>query len=172
MKEATLSSLAYIHGRLEAQIEIFATALGVPTVELAQRMGSLLSPPARGPLLGTDHRMPDLRQASTQGNRVSRPLALAGRTHGRSARQSSSHARSVKTAGPKNYWDKLTAEERAAEMARRVRKRKTKTTRAAKAAKKKTTNQKRNRAKQKIYQARHSAKKAGTAMPDLPSAAA
>jgi hypothetical protein len=79
--------LAYIHGRLEAQIEIFATALGVPTIELAERMGSLLSSPARGTVLGSLDPLPNVRCRSSADDPVSRPLALASGSHGGATRK-------------------------------------------------------------------------------------
>lgn len=149
-------SQARLLGRLEAQIEIFATSLGVPTIELAERMGHLLSPPAGGPLLGADDRVPHMRQAATPRDRVSRPLALAGSTHGKTPRND----RRVGGSGVKSYWAKMTKAERAAEMKRRAK--------VAK-VKKASDRSKSIPAQQKLYQARYEAKRRGLPIPPLPS---
>jgi hypothetical protein len=113
--------LAYIHGRLEAQVEIFATALGVPTIELAERMGSLLSSPARGSVLGSLDPLPNLRRGATADDPVSRPLALASGSHGQPSRKVKHQIdRGVKTTRAHNSgWEALSPEDRKREMKRR-----------------------------------------------------
>jgi hypothetical protein len=117
------NSLAYLHGRLEAQIEAFATALGIPAIELTARMWHVLSSPPGRTILGSIDRMPDLRNPPAQGTALSRPLALDDRSRKLAARPDPSLKPKTPKKQQNNYWSKLTAAERQKEMRRRIKKR-------------------------------------------------
>lgn len=116
MKENVLErqievGIAYIHGRIEAQIENFAFAIGIPARELAERVGALLLSPPGGKVLGTKNSVSSLLGPSPIKRKSPRKMAVASDSH-----SGLSH-KGTKITHP--YWSKLTPEERKAEMKRR-----------------------------------------------------
>jgi hypothetical protein len=75
-------TLAYYRGRIEAQAEI-AKALGVLSIEIAERMGNVFrQPEAIRELLGVPQPVPDLQHSSSRGSKGKRgSLALDDGTH-------------------------------------------------------------------------------------------
>lgn len=165
--------IAYIHGRIEREIEAFAASLALPAVALTSRLGALL--------LGLDerdaHRLPDVSMDARQGGRVLAEVESAGQSHGGVAQ-----SRGQLTAGNgtgkaatnkvrRNYWANKTEEERIKEMARRRRKwtpeARAKWKSGGKPAKKKP--KAKARKPHSIYNARAKAKKLGLPLPPLPS---
>lgn len=78
--------IAYIHGRIEAQIESLAVSIGLPAAELTYRVGTLLCAKASGPVLGFGNPVPYVRETPTVRSSAPRTLALASGTHGSAAR--------------------------------------------------------------------------------------
>jgi hypothetical protein len=116
--------IAYIHGRIEAQIEGFAASLGVSAAELAGRLGELLLGAQGGERLGVDDRLPKLRGKAGAGGQGVESVALAGGTSGERAQQAKSgHLDGVSAGGVKAYWAKMTPAARRKEMRRRLKKR-------------------------------------------------
>lgn len=109
------TQIAYIHGRIEAQLDAFAHSLNLPAAELAYRVGALLLAAQGGESLGPNHNLSFVRNATAQRHQAVEPLALAGSTHSKA-----SH-------GPKTYWSKMTKLQRSREMKRRMAKRQEKT---------------------------------------------
>jgi hypothetical protein len=97
---------AYLHGRIEAQLEIYATSMGVPSFELTNRVAALLLTGSQG---STENSMPDMRGEATETRQALRKMEMAGRP---------SKGRPRKT-GPRGYWAKMTPLERKSEMRRR-----------------------------------------------------
>jgi hypothetical protein len=169
------TGIAYLRGRLEAQAE-FAKAIGVLQIELTERMGSILShPEALRELLGIPDRMPNLRETPAQPHQGKRgPLALADGSRSPAAHGDRGYVGSKLRNNP---WARMSAEERSAEMARRIAKRKNKSARDYAALKTITAAQNDTKtadrlAKQRIYVARSVARKLGQPLPPLPVAAA
>jgi hypothetical protein len=105
--------IAYIHGRLEAQIEGFAASLDVSAGELAERLGELLLSGSGREGLGADDRLPKLRRKAGAGGKGVESVEVAGGT-------SSGGAHAGK-GGVKGYWDAMTPKQRKAEMQRRLK---------------------------------------------------
>lgn len=72
------SVIAYIHGRIEKEIESFAASIGIPSVTLAARVAALLSPEREGHF----HNVSVMRVETSTNSRAVEPLALADGTHG------------------------------------------------------------------------------------------
>lgn len=126
-------ALAYIHGRIEAQLEYYGKALNVSADWLAEGLSALLS--AQGP--GVQHYLPSMREAPSGNSGAVEPVALALHAHsGQPSLAITTQPGSPappdhqplappkKTRAYANYWSKMTSEERAAEMARRLSTRK------------------------------------------------
>lgn len=113
------NSIAYLHGRIEAQLEAFAGSLGVPPSELTSRVAALLLALPSGSLLRTEDNMPSLRRKTTRAykKRLSK-VEVASRPSGPAP-----PVRKRRTSSIKSYWERMTPKERQAEMARRVAKR-------------------------------------------------
>ena len=162
--------IAYIHGRIEREIEAFATALSLPPMALTSRLGALLL----GIPEGHDHSLPDVPVEAGPGSRVLAEVEGARQSHGgvaRTRRQLAAGKRTGKAApdkvseGQKKYWADMTPEERSKEMARRRRK-------WSKASLAKWQRGGKPKQKKKsitaIYMARARAKKKGLPPPPLP----
>jgi hypothetical protein len=117
-------SIAYIFGRIEIQIEGFALRMGISAAELAHRVGTLLSAPPVGQILGPGDHLPHLQQAPRERDMHVEPLALASGSH-RVEASPAAKPRAGKNGG--TFWKKMTEQERSAEMLRRLSKIKTKT---------------------------------------------
>lgn len=106
--EKVESNIAYICGRIEAQLEGFAQSLGLPPAQLTTRVATLLLSMSGGLILGPKDRVSDMPRKTTKKYKVrSSKVAVARRTPSKTS------------AGIKAYWAKMTAEERSAEMTRR-----------------------------------------------------
>jgi hypothetical protein len=160
-------AIAYIHGRLEIQIEQFSASLGIQSIVLAERLADLLSPARQRNI----HSVSIVRSSSTGHGTPLVPLALAESTHSQLSNaepiQTTSNAPHKMRRKAKKVngggWGSMTPEQRSKEMKRRMLVAKGK----AKSAKEK--GKKRNMALQKIYQARHEARRLGLPLPPLPS---
>jgi hypothetical protein len=154
-----IEAIAYLHGRLELEIEYYCHHQGIDPLETTSFVGARL--------IGTpmDHVSAVLQAARAQHSAAPK-VEVAHRAHGgraqaaekRTARQIATH----KVA--KGYWGKLSPEERSREMRRRMRKWKPE---AKRNWKKKVSKQ--SQAKQAIYNARSRAKLAGEPIPPLPA---
>jgi len=109
--ESLAVQIAYIHGRIEAQLEAFAQSLGLPTADLTGRMGSLLLYPQGGEIVGLARGVPKLRSKTAAGSKAVEPMAVV------------SGSRSGASGNAKSYWAKMTPEQRSAEMRKRYKKR-------------------------------------------------
>jgi hypothetical protein len=106
--------IAYIHGRIEAQLESFAQSLNIPSSQLASRVGALLLGAQGGEIVGPARGVSKLRREAAAGSSSVEPVEMAGGTRGGAQNRSK---------GPKGYWAKLTPEQRSEEMRRRYKKR-------------------------------------------------
>lgn len=111
------SQIAYIHGRIEHEIEGFANSLGIPTLVLTERLAELLH--ARRS--GVEDSMPGLREISSKrSEKLGKTLEVAERTHlGSQAIKSPKPAKKRTN----SYWANMTPEQRSAEIKRRFAKR-------------------------------------------------
>ena len=55
------AQIAYVYGRIESQLEVYASNLGIPFLELTLGVSKLLSDKARGKVVGTPHRVSSVR---------------------------------------------------------------------------------------------------------------
>jgi hypothetical protein len=109
--------IAYIHGRVERELEAFANSLAIPAVELTQRLGRLLL----GEGSGFEDSLPHVRlETRSQSQRVakvespvdphgSRPRLEAG---GREAAPEVAPGEVKEPSPIKKYWAQFTPEER------------------------------------------------------------
>jgi hypothetical protein len=111
MDENLTVQLAYIHGRIEAQLEAYAQSLGLPAAQLTSRMGTLLLGTQNGEVMGPARGVPKLRSEAAKGGEAMEPMAVAGSPRRRASGSS------------KAYWAKMTPEQRSKEMQRRTKKR-------------------------------------------------
>ena len=103
------TSIAYIHGRIEAQLEAYAFGIGIPASELAARLGTLLLGTESGPVLGTHDRVPKLPSPPAARSKAVAKVALDGRTSGGASKQ-------------RAYWASLSPLQRRREVRRRMQK--------------------------------------------------
>lgn len=98
--------ISYIFGRIEAQLEGYASSAGLPSGQLAGELGELLLRKAGGPLLGLPDRMPALRRngsgAGYQTGEGGAPLATVA-IHGDAHNGASSPSGPVKHRG-RHQW--------------------------------------------------------------------
>lgn len=106
-------SIAYIHGRLEAEVESFASSLGITSQELTRRVGILLL----GQGVGSGNSVPTVRVQTTTDSETVEQMARRSSASKRRAQKHPTHAKPFK--GVKGYWAKMTAGQRSAEMNRR-----------------------------------------------------
>lgn len=104
-------SIAYIHGRLEAQIEAFAQSLGIPARFLTNRLGTLLLVPEGGEVLRVADHLPVVRRKTAKRSKAVAKVAVVSRP--RSKASSSGK-------GPRAYWAAMTPKQRSVEMKRRM----------------------------------------------------
>lgn len=104
-------SIAYIHGRLDQQVEAYAQDLGIPSNELASRLASLLH--AEGQR--TQHNVSALRSEMPGLGKAVAEMESNGDAH----RQPQKRQKRSKPTGIKGYWAKMTVGQRSAEMNRR-----------------------------------------------------
>jgi hypothetical protein len=127
--------IAYIHGRVERELEAFAASLNVSPMELTHRVGYLLC----GLGEGSEDPLPDVRLApgqrgalmaameSTQrphgGGALSRPRAGGGQVNGSGKATTGATATGEVELTPiQRYWAQFTPEERSKLMKARVAK--------------------------------------------------
>jgi hypothetical protein len=113
-EESIAVQVAYIHGRIEAQLEAFANSLNIPAAQLTSRVGALLLGSQGREDMGPARRVSKLRRETAAGSCTVEPVEVAGSTRG---------GASNRRKGPKGYWAKLTPEQRSEEMRRRYKKR-------------------------------------------------
>lgn len=140
-KEAHVAiATAYIHGRVEAQLEGFAASLGIPTRQLTERVGQLLIGTEGRSALGLQPSVRHMRREAPEAHQGTREVAVADGTHENRARVAEeAAAANVRIAkrftitdgrrkrgkaarsAQKAYWAKMTPKQRKAEMARRMK---------------------------------------------------
>jgi hypothetical protein len=123
--EHTEHTVAYIHGRIEAQLEGFAASLGLPARQLTVRVAALLLGPESGGLLGSENRVSSLPGASATADKATRTMAVAKRPYRKARRPSLQR-------GAAAYWAAMTPSQRSKEMQRRMKVRQSKLVAAAK----------------------------------------
>lgn len=112
-ERAIETSIAYIHGRVEAQLEGFAASLGILPFELTSRVASLLLFGSGGEISRNQDHLPKMRGKASKIHQTTRPVEVARGARGNVSRKGK------KITHP--YWSKLTPEERKAEMTRRMK---------------------------------------------------
>lgn len=105
-------AISYIHGRLEAEIEGFARAIGCPVQLLTSRLVELLQP---GRPRSSD-RMPTLSREATQGNETIQKVEVVSSPRG----NKTPDGVKTKASGPAAYWAKMTKKQRSLEMKKRL----------------------------------------------------
>lgn len=106
--------IAYIHGRIEAQLESFAQSLNIPASQLTSRVGALLLGSQGGEIVGSSRGVSKLRRETSAGDSSVEPLEVASSTRSRASNRKK---------GVKGYWAKLTPEQRSDEMKKRYKNR-------------------------------------------------
>jgi hypothetical protein len=114
-------ALAYLHGRLEAQLEAFATSWGIPITELTARLATLLLTTASRRELGANDTVSTLLRATAEGNPTVESMAMDGNSH-RIARGKRAQSAIKKPSKMRAYWAAMTKEQRRAEIMRRMKK--------------------------------------------------
>ena len=112
--------VAYLHGRIEHEIEVYAThILGCTAKELASRIGGLLIGLASQPEQHVEAMRP-VRSGAAKLGRPARPVAMdvRPRTDGMRRQHRKGKKDKVKSAG--SWWWSRTATERKAIIAKRV----------------------------------------------------
>lgn len=99
--------IAYLHGRFEKEIELHAKAIGCPEIELAKRVGNLLAGHTQEQQLMLEG-VSNLPAEATKPHKRLRKVEVPDSTRSNSAQ--------------KSYWQRMTPEQRKAEMRRRQRK--------------------------------------------------
>jgi hypothetical protein len=108
---------AYIHGRIERELEAFASSLAIPAMELTQRVGRLLL--GEGPRV--ENHLPHVRLEARPESRALATLESVERPHGGSPRLTAGGRAAaaqapvgeVKPPPPiKLYWAQFTPDER------------------------------------------------------------
>ena len=115
-------AIAYLHGKIEAELNYLALAAGLDARMVTARVGALLS----GAWQRAESGLP-MRMESAYGRAgASKSLAdVEGgkQPHGHGApHRAASKKRAKKLVGIKAYWAAMTPEQRSAEMAKRLRK--------------------------------------------------
>jgi hypothetical protein len=106
--------VAYLHGRIEAEIERFASSMGISPLELTERLVELLLPPGKR----AGNRLPVLQSNSPARRSPVAKVEVAVEPHGRRPQNREVGA----TSAIKKYWQKMTREQRSAEVRRRMKK--------------------------------------------------
>ena len=106
--------VAYLHGRLEAEIERFASSMGISPLELTERLVELLLPQGKR----SGHRLPVLQHDSPARRVPVAKVEVAVEPHGSRPQDRESKPTSAIQA----YWQNMTEAQRSAEMRRRMRK--------------------------------------------------
>jgi hypothetical protein len=99
-------------GRIETQLEYFAGSVGLSAPQLTHRVATLLLSGAGREALRLENPVSPLRRSSTAGNKPVRALEMASGPSGATPKVRA-HG------GPKQYWAKMTPEQRRNEMKRR-----------------------------------------------------
>ena len=130
MRQNVNEAIAYLHGKIEAELNYLALAAGLDARMVTARVGALLS----GAGYGAESSLP-MRMEPAHGRAgAGKPVAdVEGRQqpHGRGASHRAAKGRRKGTkagkavSGIKAYWTAMTPEQRSKEMARRQRKRST-----------------------------------------------
>lgn len=141
------AQIAYIHGRIESQLEGFASSLNLPARELTQRVGALLIGLPSGEPMGFTQRVRDVRSDAAARDEE-QPLAVDGRTRPNTRWRTKSgqlmtpaqrkreakrrlaaragqagavgQASTKPISGPKSYWARMSPEQRSREVKRRM----------------------------------------------------
>ena len=119
---------AYIHGRIDKEIEFFSISSGIPASIIQQKLASILYPLGQK---GPQSNMSDMSQSSIEGDTEPRSLEGSKRAHRNgSQREGSTDTSSAasestphKVSKIKQYWDKFTPLQRKRIMAKRLAKR-------------------------------------------------
>ena len=112
------SQIAYLHGRIEHELEGFASSLGVDLKEVSTRVGAALVSSAGGQSVRGPDSLPIVRRKTTKAHKAVAKVGLRGRMS-RKPQGTVHHKKS----GIRQYWDRLTPKQRREEMQRRVAKR-------------------------------------------------
>lgn len=89
--------VAFIEGRIQAELERLASGSPVSYIELANCVGNFLLSTTSGSILGTPNNLPPLRGKTGEGNKTSRKMEMARGTY----RRKTSQARAKKQSGKK-----------------------------------------------------------------------
>jgi hypothetical protein len=115
-------AIAYLHGKIETQLEFYSNAAGLDARMVTARVGALLS----GAGHGTDGGVPVRMEPAPGRGRGEAVADVEGgeQPHGRGAPHRAAQGRKGAKAGKavsgiKAYWAAMTPEERAKEVARR-----------------------------------------------------
>lgn len=105
--EISPEQIAYLHGRIDKEIELASASLYCTSGELAEKLGSLLL----GAGLRVEHNLSTLREDSTPstGSETVATLALASSSHSKSSRKGmNAETRKKLSKLAKQRWSNLT----------------------------------------------------------------
>jgi hypothetical protein len=178
-------AIAFVHGRIDREIEVWAERFSIPAMELKQELGTIF-------VSQESNRLPSAgmhQTASGSNGQSMATLEMAIGTYGRGAQRSGhegttdSEVPSLasgevkdKRRGPANWYAKLSDKEKMRVSLERLKKRKDdrgkkmyKALLAKSKGKVSITEHKRDISKQHIYAARNRARQKGLPLPPLPS---
>jgi hypothetical protein len=178
-------AFAFVHGRIDRELEVWAERFSIPSVEFKQELGTIL-------VSAQGNHLPSagMHQTATGAKRQAvATLEMAVGTHGGDAqrggneRTANSEVQRLaagevndKRTGPKNWYNSLSEKEKLEVTLQRLKKRKDKVGKqmyksVLAKSQGKTFKGKlaKTRPKQAIYAARSAARKAGLPLPPLPS---
>lgn len=158
------STIAYIHGRIEREIEQISLATGIPFSFITERVAELLHPHRHQ--RGIENQVPLLRDGTTGYSGTVATLEVVNDSHNhaspskRGSEVSKNHKSKMSDAAKKRWANMPKAKKKA--LQDKMYKTKYGVDR------KLTKTSRKNAEKQRIYQARHAAKKRGEVLPPLP----
>jgi hypothetical protein len=99
---ASAEAIAYLHGRIDKEIELFAaSSLHCTATELAERLGSLLL----GAGIRVEHNVSALREETTGGSSTVAEMALASGSHSKSSGMSEDTRKRLSDLAKKRWAD-------------------------------------------------------------------
>ena len=120
-------AIAYLHGKIEAELNYLALAAGLDARMVTARVGALLSGAGHGAESGLPMRMEPAHGRAGAGKPVADVEGRQqphghGAPHRAASKKRSKAGKAKKLVGIKAYWAAMTPEQRSAEMAKRLRK--------------------------------------------------
>jgi len=113
-------AIAYLHGRISAEIEYFCKSLQLPEQDITIRLGTLFFGLSSGEELRTENNLSLLRSKTTKRGEKLRSMEMANDSYNKTQKRKSPIKRKT------DWWTRYTKAELKKEMARRSKMRKRK----------------------------------------------